>query len=114
MEDIAITRQNVEWGVPFDDQVLYVWVDALINYVSGLGYPDDEKFKTFWPADAHILGKDILKFHAVIWPAMLITLGIEPPKELFVHGYFTIDGQKMSKTIGNVIDPNDLVNQFGF
>lgn len=116
LEDIAISREQVKWGIelPFDsNQTTYVWVDALINYVSALGYPDSDNYKKFWPADLHLLGKDILKFHCIIWPAMLMAAGLELPKELFVHGYFTIDGQKMSKTIGNVIDPNDLVAEFG-
>lgn len=116
LEDVAISRQQVKWGieVPFDkDQTIYVWVDALINYISALSYPDGEKFGKFWPANVQLLAKDILKFHAVIWPAMLIAAGIETPKDLFVHGYFTIDGKKMSKTLGNVIDPNDLVKEFG-
>jgi len=116
LEDVAISRQQVKWGipVPFDeDQTIYVWVDALLNYISALGYPNDEKFKKFWPANTQLLAKDILKFHAIIWPAMLLAAGIEPPKELFIHGYFTIDGKKMSKTLGNVIDPNDLVAEFG-
>jgi methionyl-tRNA synthetase len=116
LEDVAISRQNLTWGipVPFDtEQVIYVWVDALINYISALGVPDDGKFKKFWPADVHLLAKDILKFHCVIWPAMLIAAGIDVPKNLFVHGYFTIDGKKMSKTLGNVIDPLDLVAEYG-
>ena len=116
LEDIAISRANVEWGIPlpFDkEQTTYVWVDALINYISALGFPDGEKFKKFWPANVHLLAKDILKFHCIIWPAMLLAAGIELPKDLFVHGYFTLDGKKMSKTLGNVIDPNDLVEQFG-
>lgn len=116
LEDVAISRQQVKWGipVPFDqEQTIYVWVDALLNYISALGYPNDDKFKNFWPANTQLLAKDILKFHAIIWPAILIAAGVETPKELFVHGYFTIDGKKMSKTIGNVIDPNDLVTEFG-
>ncbi len=116
LEDVAISRQQVKWGipVPFDqDQTVYVWVDALLNYISALGYPNDEKFTKFWPANTQLLAKDILKFHAIIWPAMLIAAEIEPPKELFIHGYFTIDGKKMSKTLGNVIDPNDLVLEYG-
>lgn len=116
LEDIAISRANIDWGikVPFDqDQVIYVWVDALINYISALGYPDGELYEKFWPANTQLLAKDILKFHCVIWPAMLEAIGAPAPSELFVHGYFTIDGQKMSKTIGNVIDPNDLVEEFG-
>ncbi len=116
LEDVAFSRANVEWGIPlpFDkSQTTYVWVDALINYISALGFPDGEKFKKFWPADVHLLAKDILKFHCIIWPAMLLAAEITLPKDLFVHGYFTLDGKKMSKTLGNVIDPNDLVEQFG-
>ncbi|NQT49291.1 methionine--tRNA ligase [Candidatus Kuenenbacteria bacterium] len=116
LEDIAISRANVDWGipVPFDkEQTIYVWVDALINYISAIGYPDDEKFKKFWPANVHLLAKDILKFHCIIWPAMLLAAEIEQPKELFVHGYFTLSGKKMSKTLGNVIDPDELVEEYG-
>ncbi len=116
LEDIAMSRANVEWGIPlpFDQsQTTYVWVDALINYISALGYPKSENYKKFWPADVHLLAKDILKFHCIIWPAMLLAADIELPKELFVHGFFTLDGKKMSKTLGNVIDPNDLVKEFG-
>lgn len=116
LENVAISRQQVKWGipVPFDpEQTIYVWVDALINYISALGYPDNEKFNKFWPANVHLLAKDILKFHCIIWPAMLIAAGIETPRDLFVHGYFTIDGKKMSKTIGNVIDPIELSEEFG-
>jgi len=116
LEDVAISRQNLKWGIPlpFDpDQVAYVWIEALMNYVSALGYPDNEKFKKFWPANTQLLAKDILKFHCIIWPAMLIALDIELPKEFFVHGFFTINGQKMSKTRGNVIDPRDLVAEYG-
>jgi methionyl-tRNA synthetase len=116
LEDIAISRANVEWGipVPFDkDQTIYVWVDALINYISALGFPEGEQFEQFWPANVHLLAKDILKFHCIIWPAMLDAAEIEQPKELFVHGFFTLNGKKMSKTLGNVIDPNDLVKEYG-
>lgn len=116
LEDVAISRQNLKWGIPlpFDkQQVAYVWIEALMNYISALGYPNDDKFKKFWPANTQLLGKDILKFHCIIWPAMLTALEIELPQELFVHGYFTIDGKKMSKTLGNVIDPIDLVDEFG-
>ncbi|HCC23787.1 TPA: methionine--tRNA ligase [Candidatus Falkowbacteria bacterium] len=117
LDDIAISRANVDWGikVPFDqDQTIYVWVDALLNYISALGYKDnDEKFKTFWPANVQLLAKDILKFHAIIWPAILMAGGLDLPRVCFAHGFFTVDGQKMSKTIGNVIDPNNLVAEFG-
>ncbi|MBT5503482.1 methionine--tRNA ligase [Candidatus Falkowbacteria bacterium] len=116
LEDIAVSRANVDWGipVPFDKkQTIYVWVDALINYISALGFPSGENFKEFWPADTHLLAKDILKFHCIIWPVMLLAAEIEQPKELFVHGFFTLNGKKMSKTLGNVIDPNDLVEEYG-
>lgn len=117
LQDIAFSRANVDWGirVPFDpDQTVYVWVDALLNYISALDYKkDDKKFKDFWPADVHLMAKDILKFHAIIWPAILIAIGLKTPKKVFAHGFFTVDGQKMSKSIGNVIDPNRLVADYG-
>lgn len=116
LEDIAATRSKVDWGirVPFDEtQTIYVWMEALINYISALGWPDGEKFEQFWPADLHLMAKDILKFHAIIWPAMLIALEMPLPKVVFAHGYFTINGEKMSKTVGNVISPADLINKFG-
>lgn len=117
LDDIAISRANVEWGVPvpFDlEQTVYVWVDALINYISALNFKDNDfKFKKFWPADIHLMAKDILKFHAIIWPAMLLALNLDLPKKIFAHGFFTIDGQKMSKSIGNVVDPSSLVEEFG-
>jgi methionyl-tRNA synthetase len=117
LEDISISRAKLEWGIPlpFDNtQTVYVWVDALINYISALGYTaGDKKFKTYWPADLHLVGKDILWFHSVIWPAMLLSCGIELPRRIFAHGFFTIDKQKMSKTIGNVISPAQLIERFG-
>ncbi len=118
LEDIAISRTKVEWGirVPWDEkQTVYVWVEALMNYITSLGYlsDDEKKLDKFWPADLQVIGKDILKFHAVIWPALLITLGLKIPDKIFAHGYFTIDGKKMSKTLGNAIDPNDLIDKFG-
>ena len=116
LKDVAITRQQIKWGikVPFDKkQVVYVWVEALMNYISALGGQDGKLYKKFWPADAHLMAKDIIKFHAVIWPAMLLALDLPLPKTIFAHGFFTINGQKMSKTLGNVIDPNDLVQKYG-
>lgn len=118
LNDFSVSREHVKWGipVPFDSsQVTYVWVDALSNYITALGYgqADDVNFKKFWPVDLHVIGKDILKFHCVYWPAMLLAADIEVPQNIFITGYFTIDGQKMSKTIGNIIDPNELVSQFG-
>jgi methionyl-tRNA synthetase len=119
LEDFSISREKVKWGIPlpFDPrQNAYVWVDALPNYISSIGYGDDpEQFKKWWK-DAyvvHLIGKDILKFHAIFWPAMLLAVGEKPPDVIFVHGYFTIKGQKMSKTLGNVVDPNFLVEKYG-
>jgi len=118
LEDISFSRskEKLEWGisVPGDDsQVIYVWVDALSNYISALGYDKDKKFKKYWPADIHCIGKDILKFHALFWPAILLSLGLSLPKKIFVHGFITVDGQKMSKSLGNVIDPFELVEKYG-
>ncbi len=113
--DISISRQKVSWGIPlpFDkSQTTYVWVDALINYLTTIGYPD-EKYKEFWPVAFHIIGKDILKHHAVIWPALLLAVGITPPKKIFAHSFMTIEGKKMSKSLRNVITPQDLVKEFG-
>ncbi len=116
LKDVAISRQTLKWGIPlpFDkDQVTYVWVDALSNYISALGGPESDLYKKFWPCDIHLMAKDILKFHATIWPAILLALDLPLPKEVFAHGFFTVDGQKMSKTIGNVIAPDELVDQYG-
>jgi len=121
LDDFSISRQKerVKWGIdlPFDkNQIIYVWIDALLNYISAIGYGDNEKeFKKWW-VDAHVihlLAKDILKFHAVYWPAMLLSVGIKNPDEEFIHGFFTINGQKMSKTLGNFVDPNNLVEKYG-
>lgn len=113
LEDVSISREKVEWGVkiPWDEsQTVYVWFDALINYYTATKIYDKA---ARWPADLHLIGKDILWFHAVIWPAMLLATGKKLPKEVFAHGFFTINGEKMSKTIGNVMDPNALVDKFG-
>ena len=101
--------------VPGDDQhIFYVWLDALTNYISALGYPDEAgEFATYWPCDLHMVGKDILRFHAVYWPAFLMAAGLEPPKRVFAHGWWTNEGQKISKSVGNVIDPIDLVGKYG-
>ena len=119
VEDVSFSRpkKNLSWGVPVPDddtQTMYVWCDALTNYISALGFGsgDQTKFKAYWPADVHLIGKDILRFHALIWPAMLLAAEIELPRALFVHGHITVDGQKMSKTIGNVVDPFDAVKQY--
>ncbi len=115
--DVSVSRTTFKWGipVPFDEKhVVYVWFDALINYITGAGYLNDpDKFAAFWPADFHIIGKDILRFHAVIWPSMLLAAGIELPKCVFAHGFWTIGGAKMSKSKGVVVDPNLLVDEFG-
>ena len=117
LEDFSVSREKVKWGIPlvFDQrQVVYVWVEALQNYISAIGYGDNEKeFKKWWPADLHLMAKDILKFHAVFWPALLLAAGEKPPKEEFIHGFFSINGEKMSKSLGNVLDPNYLVSQYG-
>jgi methionyl-tRNA synthetase len=116
LKDVAISRQNVKWGIklPFDkEQTAYVWVDALINYISALGGTKGKLYKKFWPADVQLMAKDILKFHAVIWPALLLALDLSLPKVIFAHGFFTLDGQKMSKTLGNVINPDELVTKYG-
>ncbi len=108
LKDLSITRLKLKWGVPFpldSKHTVYVWFDALLNYISALGGIDNQKFKKFWPADVHLVGKEITWFHSVIWPAMLFSAGIEPPKKVFAHGWWTVEGQKMSKSLGNVIDP---------
>lgn len=114
---VSRARHSLTWGVPVpgdDDQVIYVWIDALSNYITGIGYKHDmEKFNKFWPADLHLIGKDINKFHSIYWPAMLIALGVEPAKQVYAHGFITVNGQKLSKSLGNVIDPNSLVSEFG-
>ena len=94
--------------------MVYVWFDALTNYITGIGYLDNpELFEQFWPCDAHLMGKDILRFHAVYWPSFLMSVGLEPPKHVFAHGWWTIEGQKMSKSVGNVVDPNEMVKKYG-
>lgn len=118
LEDIAISRPNVAWGIPvpfLPEQTVYVWVDALVNYISAVGYgsEDNAMMAQWWPADLHLIGKDILKFHAIIWPALLIAAGLPTPKRIFAHGHFTVDGQKMSKTIGNVINPQEIIKEYG-
>ena len=117
VDDFSVSRESVAWGIelPFDQtQKSYVWVDALSNYITALGYPSDLKlFKKFWPVDVHLMAQDILKFHTIYWPAMLIALGLPLPKSEYIHGFFTIDGQKMGKSRGNVIDPDELVSKYG-
>lgn len=120
LEDFSISRPRERmrgWGIPVPrdkTQIIYVWFDALINYLSGIGYGwDEEKFKEFWPADLHIIGKDILRFHAIYWPAMLISAKISLPKKILAHGFITVAGQKMSKSLGNIINPLDLIEKYG-
>ncbi len=117
LDDISISRAALEWGVPVPwdrDQVVYVWVDALLNYITALEYSGGEsRLERFWPADYHLMAKDILKFHAVIWPAMLMAADMELPQHLFVHGYLLMGGQKMSKTRGNVLDPFAVMDKYG-
>ena len=118
LQDLSISRTGFRWGVPVpgdDDHIVYVWLDALTNYMTAVGYPDtdSESFAAFWPADLHVVGKDILRFHAVYWPAFLMAAGFEPPRRVFAHGWWTVEGRKMSKTEGNVVDPFDLVREYG-
>jgi len=117
IDDFSVTRERVKWGINLDfapGQVAYVWVDALSNYLTALDYPNENsELMKFWPPDAQLMAQDIVKFHALYWPALLLALNLPLPKILFVHGFFTINGEKMSKTIGNVIDPNDLVKIYG-
>jgi len=118
IKDVSISRQAQEWGIrlPQDkDHAVYVWFDALINYLTVTGYPNDQtKYSQYWPADLHLIGKDIIKFHCAIWPAMLLSAGLPLPKKIFAHGYFTIDGQKISKSLGNAIDPLEITQEYPF
>lgn len=118
LEDLCVSRTSFKWGIPveFDkDHVVYVWIDALSNYISALGYgsDNDSDFKKYWPADIHVVGKEIVRFHTIIWPAMLMALDLELPKQIFGHGWLLIDGGKMSKSKGNVVDPKVLVDRYG-
>ena len=118
LQDLCVSRTSFNWGVPvtFDEKhVVYVWIDALSNYISALGYgsENDELYKKYWPADVHLIGKDILRFHTIYWPIMLMALGEELPKQVFGHGWLLVDGGKMSKSKGNVVDPVVLVDKFG-
>ena len=118
LEDLCVSRTSFSWGVPvsFDDKhVVYVWIDALSNYITSLGYPDnlDDKFKKYWPADLHLVGKEIVRFHTIIWPCMLMSLGLELPKQVFGHGWLIINGGKISKSLGNYKDPREYINSYG-
>ncbi len=123
LKDLSVTRQvsNVEWGIPVPQDIeqatgasqphtIYVWLDALTNYLTAAGYPGDMQI---WPADIHLMSKDILRFHAVYWPAFLMSVGLEPPNRVVVHGWWTVEGKKMSKSLGNVVDPNSMIDKYG-
>lgn len=117
LEDISISRpkEKLSWGIPVpgdDTQVMYVWFEALMNYITVLGYPEHQDFKMYWPANIQVIGKDISRFHAAIWPGMLISLNLPLPKILYVHGFVNIDGQKISKSIGNVIHPREVIEKY--
>lgn len=118
LADVSISRpkKNLTWGIPVPgdpDQIMYVWLDALANYITVIGYPDRAEWQEYWPADVEVIGKDILRFHAGIWPAMLLGLGLALPKKLLAHGFVNIGGAKISKTVGNVIDPNEIIDNYG-
>ncbi|MDR1511402.1 MAG: methionine--tRNA ligase [Endomicrobium sp.] len=117
LEDISFSRTALEWGIPlpFDkEQTVYVWVDALVNYITGVGYMiNDAKFRKYWPADIHLMAKDILWFHSVVWPAILMAVDLPLPRRICSHGFFTLNGDKISKSLGNVISPGELVDKYG-
>jgi len=118
LNDLSISRTTFRWGVPVPGDkrhIMYVWLDALTNYLTAVGYPDTENplYQTYWPADVHIVGKDIVRFHALYWPAFLLSAGVPLPKQVFGHGFLTVEGAKMSKSVGNVVTYQDLVGEFG-
>ncbi len=118
LRDLSISRTSFTWGIPVPgdpNHVIYVWLDALTNYITALGYPDLEnsEFTTYWPADLHMVGKDIVRFHSVYWPAFLMAAGLDPPRRVFAHGWWTVEGRKMSKSLGNFIAPDRLVATYG-
>ncbi len=118
LQDLSVSRTTFDWGIPVPGDpahVMYVWLDALTNYITAVGFPDveAEPYRRFWPADLHMVGKDILRFHAVYWPAFLMAAGLAPPKRVFAHGWWTNEGEKISKSLGNVIDPLELVARYG-
>jgi len=117
LQDLSVSRTSFDWGVPVPDSpghVMYVWLDALTNYITGVGYPDEgATWERYWPADIHLIGKDVVRFHAVYWPAFLMSAGIELPKQVFGHGHVLLRGEKMSKSAGNVVDPLEMARRFG-
>jgi methionyl-tRNA synthetase len=118
LKDLSVSRTSFKWGVPVPgdpSHIMYVWLDALTNYITAAGFPEVEgaTYRRFWPADLHMVGKDILRFHAVYWPAFLMAAGLEPPRRVFAHGWWTNEGQKISKSVGNVIDPVQLIERYG-
>jgi methionyl-tRNA synthetase len=118
LDDISISRpiEKNEWGIPVpgdDSQVIYVWFEALMNYITVLGYPEYEDFEKYWPVDVQVIGKDIIRFHAAIWPGILLALGLSLPKKLYVHGFINIEGQKISKSLGNVTHPDEITKIYG-
>ncbi|WP_129658071.1 methionine--tRNA ligase [Rothia uropygialis] len=118
LRDLSISRTTFDWGIPVpgnEKHIMYVWVDALTNYITGLGFPDtdSELFRKYWPADFHVIGKDITRFHTIYWPAFLWSAGLDLPRKVFAHGFLLVDGAKMSKSVGNVLDPEQLVESFG-
>lgn len=118
LQDLSISRTTFDWGIPVPDapgHVMYVWIDALTNYITGVGFPDDKgaQFQKYWPANLHVIGKDIIRFHTVYWPAFLMSAGIPVQKRVFAHGFLTSEGKKMSKSLGNVVDPFGVVEEFG-
>ncbi len=118
LNDLSISRTSFDWGIPVPDDpdhIVYVWFDALINYITGVGYPDTDQagFQAFWPADVHMVGKDILRFHAVFWPAFLMSAGVAPAQRVYAHGWLLNRGEKMSKSVGNVLSADDLVARYG-
>lgn len=118
LRDLSVSRTTFNWGVPVPDDpahVMYVWLDALVNYITAVGFPDenDPKYKKFWPADLHMVGKDIVRFHTIYWPAFLMGAGLQPPRRVFAHGWWTNEGQKMSKSLGNALEPHAMIAKYG-
>jgi methionyl-tRNA synthetase len=117
LNDLSISRTTFSWGVPVpgnDKHIMYVWIDALTNYMSALGYPStSDDYAKYWPVAMHMVGKDIIRFHCVYWPAFLMAANLQPPKRVFAHGWWTVEGEKMSKSLGNVVDPNEMVAKYG-